>query len=66
MGEYQFEMTATITDIITVYADSLDEAESLAQDEADAWYAVAPAGYSVNWDDCQVNLVSEPEDEEDE
>lgn len=64
MGEYQFEMLATVTDIITVEADSYDEAIDLAREEADSWYAVAPAGYSVNWDNVDIDFVSGPEEDE--
>lgn len=66
MGEYQFEMIASISDIVTVDADSYDEACALAQEEAEAWYAVAPAGYSMPWDHVDVQCIAEPDEEEDE
>ena len=66
MGEYQFEMSASISDIITVEADSYDEAYSMAMDEADAWYAVAPQGFSMPWDHVGVDCISEPDEDEDD
>ena len=65
MGEYQFEMAATVSDIITVEADSYDEAYGMAMEEAESYYPVAPAGYSVPWDYVSVDCISEP-DEDDE
>lgn len=64
MGEYQFEMIASVSDIITVEADSYDEAFMMAQEESDAYYAVVPTGFSVPWDHVEVNCISEPDEEE--
>lgn len=66
MGEYQFEVIMSYSDIVTVEADSYDEALSLAQEEADSYYPVAPAGFSDAWDNVEVTCISEPDDSEDE
>lgn len=63
MGEYQFEFIASVSDIIDVEADSYDEAVALAREEAEAFYAVAPQGYSIPWDNIDIDCISEPEDE---
>lgn len=65
MGEYQFEMIAAVSDIITVEASSVEEACDLAYAEAEAYYAVAPQGFSIPWDNVDTLLISEP-DEDDE
>lgn len=66
MGTYQFEMIASVSDIIEVEADSFDEAESMARNEADAYYPVAPAGYSFSWDNVDLECISEPYDEDED
>lgn len=65
MGEYQFEVSMMVNDVITIEADSYEEAESLAQEKAEEFYPVTPGGFSIPWDDVTVYLISEP-DEEDE
>ena len=65
MGEYQFEVQMGFTDIIYVEADSYDEAVEIARRDAEDYYVVAPAGFSVPWDDIEVVCVSEPDEEED-
>ena len=64
MGEYKFEMIASVSDIITVDADSYDEAYNLAMEEAESYYPVAPQGYSVPWDHVAVDCISEPDEDE--
>jgi hypothetical protein len=64
MGEYQFEISMVVSDVITVDADSYDEAESLAHEEAQGYYAVTPAGFSVPWDNVDSYMISEPDEEE--
>lgn len=65
MGEYQFEVQMGFTDVIDVEADSYDEAVQIARRDAEDYYVVAPAGWSLPWDDIEVDCISEP-DEEDE
>lgn len=65
MGEYQFEVQMGFTDIIDVEADSYDEAVEIARRDAEDYYVVAPAGFSVPWDDVDVVCVSEPDEDED-
>ena len=63
MGSYQFEVNFTLSELIDVDADSYDEAMDMAMDEADAFYAVAPQGYSISWDNIDVDCISEPEED---
>ena len=64
MGLYKFEMVASVSDIVSIYADSYDEAMNLANEEADIWYAVSPAGYSVSWDHVELICIEEPDEED--
>ena len=65
MGIYKFEMTASVSDIFEVEADSYDEALTEAQTiGADGYYPVAPEGYSFPWDNVEVVCIEEPADEE--
>jgi hypothetical protein len=65
MGTYKFEMTAGVSDVFDIEADSYDEA--LAEAEAsgtNGYYAVGPEGYSFSWDYVEVICIEEPADEE--
>jgi|SaaInlStandDraft_1057018.scaffolds.fasta_scaffold91654_2 hypothetical protein len=65
MGIYKFEMTASVSDIFEVEADSYDEAKTEAETTgADGYYPVAPEGYSFPWDNVEVVCIEEPDDEE--
>jgi hypothetical protein len=64
MGNYQFEITMGFSDIIDVEADSYDEAVEIARREAEDYYVVAPAGFSLPWDDVQADCISEPDEED--
>ena len=57
MGNYQFEVNFTLSELIDVEADSYDEAMDMVRDEADAYYPVAPQGYSLSWDDIRIDLI---------
>ena len=65
MGKYQFEVQMGFTDVIDVEADSYEEAIVSARRDAEDYYVVAPAGFSLPWDDIEVDFISGP-DEEDE
>ena len=65
MGIYKFEMTAAISDIFEVEADSYDDAKAEAEAlGADGYYPIAPEGYSLAWDNVEVVCIEEPADEE--
>ena len=65
MGEYQFEVTLTVSEIVDIDADSYEEALAEAQDIAESgFYVVSPEGYSIPWDYSDVSLLSEPDEEE--
>lgn len=65
MGNYQFEVMFGISDVIDVEAESYESALATARDEANSYYAVSVAGYSMPWDDIEIVCIAEP-DEDDE
>jgi hypothetical protein len=67
MGTYKFEMTAAISDVFDIEADSYDEALAEAEASGTAGYsAVGPEGYSFSWDYVEVVCIEEPADEVEE
>ena len=67
MGIYKFEMTASVSDIFDVEADSYEDAVKEAEATgADGYYPIAPEGYSFPWDHVEVICIEEPDEEEEE
>jgi len=62
MAIYKFEVNLTLSELIEVEADSYDEAMDKATEEADAFYAVAPEGWSIPWDYVDLNDYEIPEE----
>ena len=63
MAEYQFEFIASMSDVITIDADSYDEAYDMATQEAHSYYPVHPVGYRFDWDNIDLICTAEPEEE---
>ena len=67
MGTYKFEMTAAVSDVFDIEADSYDEALAEAEASGTAgYYAIGPEGYSFPWDSVEVVCIEEPDDEAEE
>ncbi len=58
MANYQFEVRFSLSDIVDVEADSLAEAEDECRQVMEGYYPVAPAGYSIPWDNDEFDLIS--------
>lgn len=63
MAMYEFEATMLISDILDIEADSYEEACALAMEEAESYYAVSVAGYSMPWDSVKVDCTVYPDEE---
>ena len=65
-NKYQFEGLMTVCESTTIYADSYEEAlEEARQYFEDDLYAVSQ-GYSIPWDNVDVNMIDCMEFEDDE
>lgn len=56
MPRFEVSLSATISDVIEVEADSYEEAERLAEDSWDC-LPLASAGYTTGWDMIQIDDV---------
>ena len=64
MGTYSFEGVMTVCDTTTIEAESYEEAlEEARQQFEDQFYSVTPHGYSMPWDNIEVNCIFEPEED---
>lgn len=65
-NSYQFEGIMTVCESTTIYADSYEEAlEEARQYFEDDLYAVSQ-GYTIPWDNVDVNMIDCEEFEEDD
>lgn len=63
MPNYKFEVIMALSDVIDIEADNMYEAEQMAREEAEAYYPVAPAGYSLSWDNIDMVLIDSDDEE---
>lgn len=64
MAEYEFEVRFGVYDVVTVDANSYEDACEMARDKASAFYPVNNNGYSFEWDDIEVICIAEPDEED--
>ena len=64
MATFEFEILSTFSDVVTVDADTFEEAQDEAYQQADDYTVLLPGGYSSPFDDTQVSLLSGSEDED--
>ena len=58
MANYEFEINLTISDMMDIEADNVQEATDLAYRRSTEYQAVMPDGWSMPWDNVDVILVN--------
>lgn len=58
MANYEFEINLTISDMMDIEADSVQEAMDEAHRRADEYQAIVPHGWSMPWDNVDIQLIN--------
>ena len=63
MPNYEFEIVLSLSDLIDVEADNVQDAMAEAERIANEYQAVLPAGYGYPWDNIDVQLINSDGDD---